>query len=496
MDKLPFHYAFRAATNSTTLASAQSPTTAATSISSQDRATSQQKHSADAHGLFNDPFTGVPSTPTDVNRLFFLLSCECRPSCLSIPASLFLLFFCAPPWREYRREFKKQTPRGQREFQLDCPSNQKLATYQRLYTEWLFSGGAPSSLAKLHRHADGSTSVSFSPRVRTCIYILRLYCQRGYTLGRACNQITSIFTEDASFEVSEESWQNVVIASEPAEYPIKVWPNAFPTPALPESSLPPLPTRPSTVIQTEPFRGVASLQPNELNDVPEGWTLWTPVTVALLQRIARHTIYHTQRLQGLIYGSPEAAAPSHEYDLYREGQARQPDRRNIRFFSPDVIAGAEEESEDELMSDDVDDVPNPRMELVQRLTKARQIEAPKTGRSRKSSTPAPTKASTRPTRLRLIAPRRPSTPEQAAAFGEFMQSPTYNDDPTEANVHRAGDPPAPNASLEMNQARYFLVMAMVELRKEELRGDGKNTEGVGSSALAGEDVLFNPMDWE
>lgn len=496
MDKLPFPHALKVAANSTTSASAPATTAAATSISSQDRASSQQKHSADAHELFNDPFTGAPSMPTDVNRLFFLLSCEYRPSCLSIPASLFLLFFCAPPWREHRREFKKQTPRGQREFQLDCPNNQKLATYLRLYTEWLFSGRAPSSLAKLHRHTDGSTSVSFSPSVRACIYILRLYCQRGYPLGRACNQITSIFTEEASFEVGEESWQNVVIASEPPEHPRSVWPNAFPTPALPESSLPPLHTRPSTVVQTEPFRGVTSLQPSALNDVPEGWTLWTPVTVASLQFIARQTIYQTQRLQSHKYGSTEAAAPSHEYDLFREGQARKPDRRKIRFFSPDVIAGAEEDSEDELMSDEVDVVPNPRMQLVQRLTKARQIEAPRLGRFRKSSTPASTKASTRPTRLRLIAPRRPSSPEQAAAFEESMQSPAYNDDSTEANIHRAGDPSAPNASLEMNQARYFLVMAVVELRKEKLRDAGQDTEGVGSPALAGEDVLLNPLDWE
>lgn len=496
MDKLPFPHALRVAANSTTSASAPAPTTAATPISSQDGASSRQKHSADARGLFNDPFTGVPSTPSDVNRLFFILSCEYRPSCLSIPASLFLLFFCAPPWSEHRREFKKQITRGQREFQLDCSKNQKLATYLRLYTEWLFSGGAPSSLAKLHRHADGSTSVSFSPRVRACIYILRLYCQRGYPLGRACNQITSIFTEEASFEVSEESWQNVVIVSEPVEVPSNVWPNAFPTPALPESSLPPLPTGPSTFVQTEPFRGIASLQPSELSDVPQGWTLWTPVIVPPLQLIARRTIYKIQSLQSLQYGSTKAAAPSQEYDLYREGQARQPDRRKIRFFSPDVIAGAEEESEDELMSDEVDVVPDPRMQLIQRLTKARQIDAPRPGRSRKSSTPAPTKASTRPTRLRLIAPRRPSTPEQAVAFEESMHSSTYNDDSTEANVHRDGNRPAPTASLGMNQARYFLVMAVDELRKEKLRDAGQGTEGVGLPEMAGEDVLFNPLDWE
>lgn len=496
MDKLPFPHALRVAANSTTSASASSSTTPATSISSQDSGSSQQKHSADAYGLFNDPFTGVPSTRPDVNQLFLILSCEYRPACLSIPASLFFLYFCAPPWKEHRREFKKQIPRGQREFQLSCPNNQKLAAYLRLYTEWLFSGGTPSSLAKLHRHADGSTSVSFSPRVRACIYILRLYRQRGYTLNRACNQITSIFNEQASFEVSEESWQSVVIATEPPEIPSNVWPNAYPTPALPESSLPPLPTGPSTVVQAEPFRGIASLQPSELNDIPEGWTLWTPVTVPQLQLIARHTIYDNKRLQTREYGSSQAAAPSHEYDLYREGQARQPDRRKIRFFSPDVIAGAEEESEDELMSDEVDVVPNPRMQLVQRLTKARQIEAPKTGRSRKSSTPAPTKASTRPTRLRLIAPCRPSTPEQAAAFEESMQSPNYDDQISEAHAHRAGNSSAPNASLEMNQAKYFLVMAEVQLRKEKLRDAGQGTGGVGSPEMAGEDVLFNPLDWE
>ena len=494
MDKLPFPHALEVAANSTTSASAPSSATTANFNSSQDSRSSHQKHSDNAHVLFNDPFTGVPSTPTDVNRLFFLLSCEYRPSCLSIPASLFLLYFCAPPWKEHRREFKKQIPQGQRAFQLNCPGNQKLATYLRLYTEWLFSGGAPSSLAKLHRHADGSTSVSFSPSVRACIYILRLYCQRGYPLGRACNQIISIFTEEATFEVSEESWRNVVIATEPAEVPCNVWANAFPTPALPESSLPPLSTGPDTIIQTEPFRGVASLLPSALSDVPEGWTLWTPVTVPALQLIARRRIYKTQHEQDLEYVTTAAAALSHELDLYREGQAREPDRRKIRFFSPDVIAGAEEESDDESLPEQVDVTSNPRLELIQRLTKARQVEAPRTCRSRKSSTPAPTKAPTKPTRLRLIAPRRPSTPEQAAAFEEAMQSPTYNDGSVRANVNLAGNPPVPNASLEMNRARYFLVMAGVELSKERLRDAGQDTEGVGSPAMAGEDVLFNPLD--
>lgn len=243
-------------------------------------------------------------------------------------------------------------PQGQRQFLLSCAEHLKLATYARLYAEWLFSGGAPTSLAKLHRHADDSTGVSFSRKVRACIYILRLYQQRGYPFVRACNQIASIFAEEeCSIEVSQESWQNVVLRSEHVEATSNIWEHAYPTPALPESSLPPSPEGPSTVVQTEPFRGVVSLLPSEPNNVPESWTLWTPVTMPETQQAARRKIYRDQCLQNLESVNTKAANPIHERHIYHAtiAEHKKNAAKKIRFFSPspspnpDAITGAEEE---------------------------------------------------------------------------------------------------------------------------------------------------------
>jgi hypothetical protein len=460
-----------------------------TSFTSSHNGPSQPNQSVNTRELFNDPFTGVPSNPLDVDRLFLICHSDARPMPHSIPASLFFIYHYATPWKEHRSSFRQRSPQGPRQFRLNCPPNQVASTYTRLFTEWLFSGCAPSSLAKLHRHADGSSSVSFSPKVRACIYVLRLYSQRGFPLKRACDQIASIFAQDASFEISNESWNNDVLRTEPVEIPAKVWKYAYPTPALPEGALPPLPTGPTTVIQTQHFRGVASLLPPLPGDVPEGWTHWTPITIPEFQVTARRRAYEIQHWQSLDPVDSIFAAPKDELNLYREIHFAPPDRRKIDFFSPDTICGAEEEFEE--VPDEAAIAQNPRIQFVRKITQARQLEPPELGRPRKSATPAPTKAAPKQTRLRLIAPHRPSTPEQAAAFEEAMESPVHhNEEFTDTSL------PDRNSSSEMNQARYMIVEAESLIKKEELEDAGMDTEGFGRGDTAAERLLFNPLDWE
>jgi hypothetical protein len=470
-------------------ASASSTAAATTSFSSLHNGPSQPNQPSNTRELFNDPFTGVPSNPPDVDRLFLICQSDARPMTHSIPASLFFIYHYAQPWSQHRRPFRKRSPQGNRRFLLGCPRNQRISTYTRLFTEWLFSGCAPRSLAKFHRHADGSSSVSFSPKVRACIYVLRLYLQRGYTLKGAHEQIASIFASEASFDISKEQWHNVVIRTEPVEIPAKVWQYAFPTPALLEDALPPLPTGPITVVQTQHFRGVASLLPPLPDDVPKEWTHWTPITIPEYQLTARRRAYEYQRFQSLDPVDTSVAAPMHELNLYREIHFAPPDRRKIDFFSPDTVCGAEEEFEQ--LPDEAEIAQNPRIQFVRRITQARQIEPPRPGRPRKSVTPAPTKAAPKQTRLRLIAPHRPSTPEQVAAFEEAMESPVHHNE-------ELTDPSSPerNASSEMNQARYMIVEAESLIKKEELEDAGMDTVGFGRGDTAAERLLFNPLDWE
>ncbi|KAG9748778.1 hypothetical protein KCU73_g6998, partial [Aureobasidium melanogenum] len=508
MDLLPFSEpSSGVAASSSTSASASSPATTATSLRLVDTiGPPQHMQPVAAPETFNDPFTGVPSTPSNVSRLFMLCQCEARPCPLSIPGSLFFLFVYAPLWKEESRKFKKHIPQGARNFMLDCESNQRIATYTRLYTEWLFSGGAPPSLAKLHRNADGSTSVSFSEKVRACIYVLRLYSHRGYPLYRTCNQIASIFGQETSFQVSQESWQNVVTSTEPTEIPSDVWTCAYPTPAIPRPPSPTEPRDPTTSLQTQPFRGVASLQSSEPSDVPDGWTLWTPVTVSALQRLARQKAYAYQEMQSFGYVNSAAAMPMHEIGIYRAVNARQMGGQNARFSSPDVLAGAEEEFEAGAFIEAQD----PRHQLIKRLSQTPQgntpapedLAAPKHGnaRSRQSTAPAPTKTTTRPTRLRLVAPHRPSTPEQIAAFEEAMEthSPTYayNDEFSEPQMQESGDSPESSSSSSSSEASYQLSMTKMSMAKDVLRDAGNDIDGIGMPDLAEERVLFNPKDWE
>ncbi|KAK6007307.1 hypothetical protein QM012_006315 [Aureobasidium pullulans] len=501
-----------AVASSNTSTSASSPATAATSFSSlfDTKESSQHEQPAAALETFNDPFTGVPSTPHDVSLLFFLCQCEVRPCPRSIPASLFFLYVYAPPWKEESRQFKKQIPRGARRFMLDCERNQKLATYTRLYTEWLFSGGPPTSLARLHRNAVGSTSVSFSAKVRACLYVLRLYWQRGYPLYRAYNQINSIFGQETSFEVNQESWQNVVIRTEPTEIPSDVWTYAYPTPAIPRPPSPTIPRDSTTHLQTQPFRGVASLQPSEPSDVPNGWTLWCPVTVPTLQRMARQRACSNQGLQGYEYVTSAAAMPVHEIGIYNAANSKQRGGQNNRFSSPDVLAGAEDEVDPGALTNASGLARDSRHQLIKRVSQTSRNNTPTpdnldarnrgNDRSRQSTASVSTKATTRPTRIRLIAPHRPSTPEQVAAFEEAMEvhSPDYdyNDELSNPQMQESENSPESSPSSSDSEASYLLSMTKMSMAKHELRDAGFDTDGIGMSDLAEERVLFNPKDWQ
>ncbi|KAH0366616.1 hypothetical protein KCU65_g5237, partial [Aureobasidium melanogenum] len=500
-----------AAASSSASISASSPATITTPLRLVDTlGPLQHEQPVPALETFNDPFTGVPSTPSDVSRFFMLCQCEARPCLFSVPGSLFFLYVYAPLWKEESRKFRKQIPQGARPFMLNCESSQKIATYTRLYTEWLFSGGAPPSLAKVHRNADGSTSVSFSAKVRACIYVLRLYSQRGYPLYHSCNQIASIFGQETSFQVSQESWQNVVIRTEPPEIPSDVWTHAYPTPAIPRPSSPVDQRDSTTVVQTEPFRGASSLQSSEPDDVPAGWTLWTPVTEPSLQRVARQRAYSYQSKRGYEIVYSAAAMPMHEIGIYRAANARQISGQNTRFSSPDVLAGAEEEYEVGAWSNATGPAQDPRHQLIKRLSHTPQTGTPapedltatKRGnaRSRQSTTPAPTKATTRPTRIRLIAPSRPSTPEQVAAFEEAMEthSPTYayNDEFAEPQMQESEHSPECSSSSSSSEASYQISMTKMSMAKDRLRDAGLGIDGIGTTDLAEERVLFNPKDWE
>ncbi|CAD0106561.1 unnamed protein product [Aureobasidium uvarum] len=497
------------AANSFTSASASSSQTAATSFSGLADTTGSSQHSqpVDNSELFNDPFTGVPSSPPDAARLFFLCQSDPRACSYSIPSSLFFLYCYASPWQDDSRKVRKQYPRGARQFILDCERDLRIPTYTRLYTEWLFSGGAPSSLAKLHRHADGSTSVSFSGKVRACIYVFRLYQQRKLPFGRSCNQVASIFGQETTPEVSEEYWNNVVISTEKPEIPCNVWNHVYPTPAVSRSSLPASPRGPSTVVQTEPFRGVVSLLPDLPDDVPDEWTLWTPMTVPAHQSFARKRAYDMQSLKNLECGSSKVAMPLHELDVYR---MRQAGSQNTRFSSPDVLAGAEEEEYYAGASSNASALTQiSRNQLIQRLPQPPQYNTPApedpaapkrgVGRPRKSTATAPTKAPARPTRLRLIASPRPSTPEQAAAFEEAMDnhSPAYaysNEFP-DVQMHEI-EGSSPPDSKEFNETSYEIALMECSKVVKACKARGLDVYGIGVRRLAEESVLFVRSDWK
>ncbi|KAH0356950.1 hypothetical protein KCU81_g554, partial [Aureobasidium melanogenum] len=458
------------AASSSTSFSASSPATTATSSRLVDTlGPSQHEQPVLVPETFSDPFTGVPSAPSDVSRLFMLCQCETRPCPLSVPGT----------------------------------KNKSL----KVREEWLFSGGAPPSLAKLHRNADGSTSVSFSAKVRACVYVLRLYSQRRYPLYRACNQIASIFGQETSFQVSQESWQNVVIRTEPPEIPSDVWTHAYPTPAIPRPSSPVDQRDSTTLVQTQHFRGAASIQSSEPDDVPNGWTLWTPVTEPTLQRFARHRAYSYQSKRGYEIVHSSVAMPMHEIGIYRAANARQMSGQSTRFSSPDVLAGAEEGYEVEARSNATDPAQDPRHQLIKRLSQTPQTGTPSpedlaatkrgNARSRQPSTPAPTKAITRPTRIRLIAPQRPSTPEQIAAFEEAMEthSPTntYDDAFSEPQVQGTGDSPESSSSSSSSEASYQLSMTKMSMAKDRLRDAGLGIDGIGMKDLAEERVSSSDL---
>jgi hypothetical protein len=211
-------------------------------------------------------------------------------------------------------------------------------------------------------------------------------------------------------------------------------------------------------------------------------------------------------MQSFGYVNSAAAMPMHEIGIYRAVNARQMGGQNARFSSPDVLAGAEEEFEAGAFIVAQD----PRHQLIKRLSQTPQgntpapedLAAPKRGnaRSRQSTAPAPTKTTTRPTRLRLVAPHRPSTPEQIAAFEEAMEthSPTYayNDEFSEPQMQESEDSPESSSSSSSSEASYQLSMTKMSMAKDVLRDAGNDIDGIGMPDLAEERVLFNPKDWE
>ncbi|KAI5246962.1 hypothetical protein E4T43_02310 [Aureobasidium subglaciale] len=484
---------------------------------------------------FNDPFTGVPSAPTDVSRLFLLCQCSPKDCTYSIPGSLFFLYFYAAPWREESRKFRKQIPPGARRYALDCERRSRIPTYTRLYTEWLFSGGAPSSLAKLHCNADGSTSVSFSKRVRACLYTIRLYQRRGYTIQRYYPQVVKIFEQqdEANLEVDQESWLNVILRTEPAEIPNDVWVHAYPTPTTQRSG--PSQRQPAssgprasdTTIQTEPFRGLASLRFRDPDDVPQGWSLWTPITVPGNQKIARELAYEQQRRQSLEHIDSRAAAPTRKINACMQAKSKHVSGQHSRLPSPDALAGAEEE--DGTIEEDAEGVgiaQDPRRRLVQGLSHARRTnDTPDPldtttkrgrGRPRKSGTPAPA-AAIKPATIRLRGPCRPSTPEQAAASEEAtgvrsfptpeqaaaFEEAMRNHSPSDRYVRDLVD--TGNTYHRVNESNHRslrsdvtdqIMDTLAQRAREELKDAGKSVDGVGSFFAACESTGFNPKDWE
>ncbi|THX33584.1 hypothetical protein D6D12_01504 [Aureobasidium pullulans] len=469
--------------------------------------------------IFNDPFTGIPSAPSDTVRLYMLCRLDPRYTCSSIPGSLLFLFMFAPPWKEDSRPFKAQMPPGLRPFRLRCEyecqpgpkpyCHHQNSTYVRLYTEWLFSGGAPASLAKLHRGTNGSTTVSFSAKVRAALYYLRAYWFRQYTLELTMPIISDIFDPTKNVEdPDEEAWCNRIIRTEPSEMPAMVWSHAYPLPKSPTASSLPIGSQPrvsassNAIVQTQPFRGFASLQPTEPNDVPPGWFIWTPPVVPRLPPIARRTAFEYKRLKDLKYVDSVVAAPSHEMHLYWAA-------RGIRLPSPDATLGAEEEDFEasDAGTDDNHPTQSLRKQLMHRLTQARPTHVAADtdtlkrarGRPRKSATPAPTLPVAKPTRIRLIAPRRPSTPEQTALFEEAMndQSPphAHNDGFDKANMQYSRVTEQANSHFSHDlQWQMFDLAARRKI--DDLSEAYKNVEGVGVLASAYESCLYNPEDFK
>lgn len=202
--------------------------------------------------------------------------------------------------------------------------------------------------------------------------------------------------------------------------------------------------------------------------------------------------------------------PMHEIGLYRAARSKQMSGQATRFTSPDVLAGAEEEAEAGAWYNATGSVQDSRHQLIKRLSQTPQNSTPApddlaatnrgNARPRQSAAPAPTKATTRPIRIRLIAPHRPSTPEQVAAFEEAMEahSPTYayNDELGEPHMQENEDSLESSSSSSSSEASYQLSMTMMSMAKYGLRDAGLDIDGIGMSDLAEERVLFNPKDWE
>lgn len=460
--------------------------------------------------LFNDSFTGEPSEPIDPVTLLMICFAEPRLCVYTIPGTLFLLYAGLPAYRNDIRELRKQIPSGIQPFKLDCAN--RVQTYARLYMQWLLTGGAPSSLAKLHRNSDGSTGVSFSPQVRAAIYQIRLRQVRGGNLKKTWEDIASIFRYTGPINLPEEAFANVVLRSEPVEIPSRLWYLAFPVPVGSGQFVPPAPKAfstpgtPSTVVQNQPFRGVASLLPAPPSDMPPGWYLWTPITDPAIQHMGRQRARAINGFRNQQSVSSFAAAPQFEWPLFFSLQHKPPAQNHHRANSPDAVAGAEEEPTlTKKARGNTTTSQAPRIRLIAPSQPRQTTPAPtgitaagiaKRPRGRPRN-PAPIPSTPRRP-ARRVPPLEPSTPEQAFAFEEFMDvSPpdTFVDafieaDGTHINMTRYA------SKVLGSDVRYQLITSITENIKKKQAMMGESEKAIGAVELAWETTLYNPLDWE
>jgi hypothetical protein len=352
-------------------------------------------------------------------------------------------------------------------------------------------------------------------------------------MNRSFQRIHQVITSSDPIVLDEDKWERVVMATEPIETPHRA--DAYPTTLRPDSSLaatPILSQTPTTIIQTEPFRGHLSLAPTAPQHVPADYFIWTPITNSNLQRFARNQAKTRQRLQRQNFVDGSVAGPNH--DLYL-GARYEPSKSH----DPCAVL----ETRRHLLAEAAMPSHKPGTQMPGHLAAYRRVArltAPRTrarsrarlghgrprgmnpnpvrnrprsstlalargsrGRTRMSSplptTPTATTTNQTPERLSHIPPPEPSTPEQAFAFDEAMDD--YSSDEAcakeLAKVEERYRHTAHAADSLQNAAfkyEYIQVMMEAEQRKcDRLRGDHL---GIGSHAISGENIGFNALDWE
>lgn len=386
----------------------------------------------------------------------------------SIPGTLYLLHFILPEYRDLIKPMTELIPRGNPKFDFSVES--KSGFYQRLYTQWLFSGGAPATLAKLHKNADGSTTVSFSERVRAAIYIVRFSTTSGRGLSWACQQALQCFNEHINNpHVSDDNWQSTVLDTERAErHPSLDSNTLLELPArsafvIPTTQHPSTTARPDVIVRNTPFRGTASTANRDISD---GWASWTPVVHPDDKRLAGVRLQRVQARKARDILDPVAAAPRHEYNKYFSSRvldsppraslpqiiqkvartnASQSSQGRGRIIAPTrrppslVSQPAATTNDSQLKQADATLMPPPERPAVPKLRiklppSKRSASSPiasthpekrPRGRPRKSqSTNAPSLPPTpnRPDLPPLLSPLRQSTPEEASLFVSSMEA--------------------------------------------------------------------------